>query len=62
MRMRLRDVLSEEVIQGIDASPSKHRHRRDGRWEVVERVGRKYLKIVYLRRAEGMLVINVMWE
>jgi hypothetical protein len=62
MRMRQRDVLEEEVQQALNASPSRHSSRQDGRREVLERIGNKLLKVIYRREVDALIVINVMWE
>ena len=62
MRMRQRDVLEDEVHQALLAPASQHRHRDDGRSEVLTRISRKMLLVVYRRHIEGLTVINVMWE
>ena len=63
MRMRQRDILLEEVREGLNASPSKHRSRSDGRFEVRERVSGRSLLIVYVRMVNQRLrVINAMRE
>jgi hypothetical protein len=60
--MSQRDILEEEVIEAIEASASRHRLRADNRHEVRERIGRKALLVVYVRRRSQILVINAMWE
>jgi len=62
MRMHQRDILEDEVRETLATSPSKYRLRSDGRSEVRERIGRKLLLVVYVRRTEGITVVNAMWE
>lgn len=62
MRMKQRDILEDEVRQALAASPSQHRHRNDGRSEVLTRVARKTLLVVYRRDEGHITVINAMWE
>jgi hypothetical protein len=60
--MRQRDLLEEEVLGALRAPASQHRHRSDEPSEVLTRVGRKMLLVVYRRDGEEMVLINVMWE
>ncbi len=62
-RMRRRGISIEEVRIALDASSSKHRHRRDGRAEARERIdGKRTLLVVYRRTPDEIVVINAMWE
>jgi hypothetical protein len=61
-RMSQRDILEEEVVEAIEATPSRHKLRADNRHEVRERFGRRTLLVVYARRRSQILVINAMWE
>jgi hypothetical protein len=62
MRMHQRDILQDEVQQALASSPSKHRLRTDGRSEVRERIGRKLLLVIYVKRRDVITVVNAMWE
>ena len=62
LRMRQRDILSEEVVEILDSPRARHKQRPDGRTEVRGRVGKRTLLVVYRRAADAMIVINAMWE
>jgi len=61
-RMRQRDILDEEVMLALRAPSSKHTHRRDGRSEVRQRMGKGFLLVIYRRDREAIVVINAMWD
>ena len=61
-RMRLRDILEEEVLAVLESPPSRHKVRKDGRYEVNRRINTKVLLVIY-KRVDGLqTVINAMWE
>ena len=62
LRMRQRDILSEEVLEILGSPRAGHKQRPDGRTEVRGRVGKRTLLVVYRRAADAMIVINAMWE
>jgi hypothetical protein len=62
MRMHQRDIDEDEVRAALAAPSSRHRHRKDGRAEVTQRIGRRTLLVVYRRDGQNATVINAMWE
>lgn len=65
MRMKMRDILEEEVLEALCQSQSKHsKGKIYPRREVWHRFGNKTLLVVYRqgREQESIEVINAMWE
>ena len=62
-RMRMRDILPEEVEEALRYPQSRRRQGKVmGRLEVRYNVGQRTLLVVYRRRRGRILVINAMWE
>jgi len=61
LRIHEHDILREEIEQALSAVSSKHKHRKDGRWEVRERVGKRRLLVVYVKN-KVITVISAMWD
>ena len=61
-RMRQRDILDEEVRVALASPQSRHKLRKDGRYEVTARANAKLLLVVYKREGQLQTVINAMWE
>lgn len=65
MRMKMRDILEEEVMEALSQPQSKHsKGKIYPRKEVRHRVSNKTLLVVYGqgREQESVDVINAMWE
>lgn len=63
MRMKMLDILEEEVIESLNQPQSKHsKGKVCPRKEVRHRFGKKTLLIVYKQEQEAIEVINAMRE
>ncbi len=63
MRMKMRDILEEEVIEALGQPQSKHsKGKIHPRKEVRHHFGNKTLLIVYKLEQEAIEVINAIWE
>lgn len=63
MRMKMRDVLEEEVVEALKQQRSKHKKGKQfSRMEVRHKTGDRTLLVIYKRQNRKMIVINAMWE
>lgn len=63
MRMRMRDILAEEVIETLNQPKSKHSAGKvSPRKEARHGFGEKTLLVVYKYEQGATVVINAMWE
>ena len=63
MRMKMRDILEEEVIEALNQPQNKHsKGKIHPRREVRHRISDKTLLVVYRQEQEVFVVINAMWE
>jgi hypothetical protein len=62
MRMHQRDIQVDEVAQALNSPAGRHTPRKDGRYEVTQRIGVSPCWSVYRREHRRAIVINAMWE
>ncbi len=65
MRMRMRDITEQEVMEALDAPRGRHWfNTKHGRMNVRSRVSvsGKTLLVAYERQDDEVVVVNAMWD